>query len=398
MTQEEIDIMYMRRCLQLAANGLGRVRPNPMVGCVVCRGVPPCTPEVISEGYHQEHGHNHAERNALLRNDGAYTGVNPYEGATLYVNLEPCSHYGHTPPCADLIIEKGIRRVVCCNDDPNPLVSGNGFRKLEAAGIEVTRHVLESEGRELNRRFFTFMEKQRPYVILKWAESADGFMAPVGAYPRVRPQEDTRAYTDVRPQEDTRAYTGVRPLEDTRAYTDVRPLEDTRAYTGVHPQEDTRAYTGVRPLEDTRAYTGVRPYWLSTQRQNRLNHRWRTEEAAILVGSETYLTDSPTLTARHYLGPQPQPIVLDRRGRLSNVPSHWLHLRTQTVADTLKVLYEAKLQSVIVEGGRQVLDAFIQSGLYDEVRILRSPQTLGSGLPAPEIPPIAPNRLTIVEP
>ena len=362
MTQEEIDIMYMRRCLQLAANGLGRVRPNPMVGCVVCRGVPPCTPEVISEGYHQEHGHNHAERNALLRNDGAYTGVNPYEGATLYVNLEPCSHYGHTPPCADLIIEKGIRRVVCCNDDPNPLVSGNGFRKLEAAGIEVTRHVLESEGRELNRRFFTFMEKQRPYVILKWAESADGFMAPVGAYPRVRPQEDTRAYT------------------------------------GVHPQEDTRAYTGVRPLEDTRAYTGVRPYWLSTQRQNRLNHRWRTEEAAILVGSETYLTDSPTLTARHYLGPQPQPIVLDRRGRLSNVPSHWLHLRTQTVADTLKVLYEAKLQSVIVEGGRQVLDAFIQSGLYDEVRILRSPQTLGSGLPAPEIPPIAPNRLTIVEP
>ena len=137
---------------------------------------------------------------------------------------------------------------------------------------------------------------------------------------------------------------------------------------------------------------------MSTQRQNRLNHRWRTEEAAILVGSETYLTDSPTLTARHYLGPQPKPIVLDRRGRLSNVPSHWLHLRTQTVADTLKVLYEAKLQSVIVEGGRQVLDAFIQSGLYDEVRILRSPQTLGSGLPAPEIPPIAPNRLTIVEP
>ena len=338
MTQEEIDIMYMRRCLQLAANGLGRVRPNPMVGCVVCRGVPPCTPEVISEGYHQEHGHNHAERNALLRNDGAYTGVNPYEGATLYVNLEPCSHYGHTPPCADLIIEKGIRRVVCCNDDPNPLVSGNGFRKLEAAGIEVTRHVLESEGRELNRRFFTFMEKQRPYVILKWAESADGFMAPVGAYPRVRPQEGTQAYT------------------------------------------------------------GVRPYWLSTQRQNRLNHRWRTEEAAILVGSETYLKDSPTLTPRHYLGPAPQPVVLDRRGRLTDVPDHWLHLHTATVEETLHVLYEAKLQSVIVEGGRKVLDAFIASGLYDEVRILRSPQTLGSGLPAPAIPPIAPHRLTIIEP
>ncbi len=161
--------MYMRRCLQLAANGLGRVRPNPLVGCVVVKDN-----RIISEGYHQEYGHNHAERNALLRNDPSF--LIPH--STLYVNLEPCSHYGKTPPCADLIIEKGIKRVVCCNDDPNPLVAGGGFRKLEAAGIEVVRHVLEEEGRELNRRFFTFMEQKRPYVILKWAESADGFMAP----------------------------------------------------------------------------------------------------------------------------------------------------------------------------------------------------------------------------
>ena len=270
---------------------------------------------IISEGYHQEYGHNHAERNALLREGD-------YHGATLYVNLEPCSHYGKTPPCADLIVEKGIKRVVCCNDDPNPLVAGNGFRKLEEAGIEVVRHVLEEEGRELNRRFFTFMEQQRPYVILKWAESADGFMAP--------------------------------------------------------------------------ATPGT--YWLSTQEQNRLNHRWRTEEAAILVGSETYLLDSPTLTPRHYLGPAPQLVVLDRRGRLTDVPSHWMHLHTATVEETLQALYEAKLQSVIVEGGRKILDAFIASGLYDEVRILRSPQTLGNGLPAPKIPPIVPHRLTIIEP
>lgn len=301
--------MYMRRCLQLAANGLGRVRPNPLVGCVVVNDG-----RITSEGYHQEYGHNHAERNALLREGD-------YHGATLYVNLEPCSHYGKTPPCADLIIEKGIKRVVCCNDDPNPLVAGNGFRKLEAVGIEVVRHVLEEEGRELNRRFFTFMEQQRPYVILKWAESKDGFMAP--------------------------------------------------------------------------ATTG--PYWLSTQEQNRLNHRWRTEEAAILVGSETYLLDKPSLTPRHYLGPAPQPVVLDRRNRLANVPPHWLHLHAQTIEETLHALFEAKLQSVIVEGGRKILDAFIESGLYDEARILRSPQRLGSGLKAPAIPPIAHNRLIIID-
>ena len=331
MTQEEIDKKYMLRCLQLAANGLGRVRPNPLVGCVVVEG----DGRIISEGFHQEYGHNHAERNALLRGGD-------YCGATLYVNLEPCSHYGKTPPCADLIIEKGIRRVVCCNDDPNPLVAGNGFRKLEAAGIEVVRHVLEEDGREMNRRFFTFMEQKRPYVILKWAESTDGFMAP--------------------------------------------------------------------------ATPG--PYWLSTQEQNRLNHRWRTEEAAILVGSETYLQDHPSLTPRHYLGPAPQPIVLDRRGQVaffsqselkeqkessnSSFGSDYnkkncLVLHCQTILEVLQELYERKLQSVIVEGGRKILDAFITSGLYDEVRILRSPQHLGNGLPAPAIPPIAPNRLTIID-
>ena len=325
-----IDEHYMRRCLQLAANGLGRVRPNPLVGCVVVSEVESGKWKVVCEGYHQEYGHNHAERNALLR----LPFTSHLSPLTLYVNLEPCSHYGKTPPCADLIVEKGIKRVVCCNDDPNPLVAGNGFRKLEAAGIEVVRHVLEEEGRALNRRFFTFMEQHRPYVILKWAESQDGFMAP----------------------------------------------------------------------------SAPGPYWLSTQRQNRLNHRWRTEEAAILVGSETYLLDKPSLTPRHYLGPAPQRVVLDRRGRLAhssttaerrspspNLGEELMILQTPTVEETLQALYEARLQSVIVEGGRQVLDAFIASGLYDEVRILRSPQILGSGLKAPEIPPIDPNRIVIVD-
>lgn len=318
MTQHEIDIQYMRRCLQLAAHGLGRVRPNPLVGCVVVVRGADGKSRVVSEGYHQEHGHNHAERNALLRGADSPAGARAYEGATLYVNLEPCSHYGLTPPCADLIVEKGIGHVVCCNDDPNPLVAGRGFAKLEAAGIEVVRGVLEEEGRWLNRRFFTYMEQGRPYVILKWAESADGYMAPAAE------------------------------------------AEDGGAGGGQG-----------------------KSYWLSTEDQNRLNHRWRTEEAAILVGSETYLRDRPALTARHYLGPQPQPVVLDRRGRLKDVPSDWLHLQTKSVGETLKALYERKIQSVIVEGGRQILDAFLASGLYDEVRILRSPVRLCGGLAAP---------------
>lgn len=302
------DELYMQRCLQLASNGLGRVRPNPLVGCVVVKGG-----RIVAEGYHQRYGGSHAERNALSRCSDA-------EGATLYVNLEPCSHFGNTPPCADLVVESGIRRVVCCNDDPNPLVAGRGIAKLEKSGIEVVRHLLEPDGRELNRRFFTFMEHQRPYVILKWAESADGFMAP--------------------------------------------------------------------------AKPG--PYWISTPAQNRLNHRWRTEEAAILIGSETFLQDKPALTPRHYLGAVPQPVVLDRRGRLTGVPSHWLHLRCQSVEETLTALFAAGLQSVIVEGGRRILSAFIASGCYDEVRVLRSPAILGSGLPAPAVPPVPSNRLHII--
>lgn len=311
----------MQRCLRLAAQGLGRTRPNPLVGCVVVKnGI------IISEGYHQQFGHNHAERNALLRcvngsSGSRYDDKDVFRGATLYVNLEPCSHYGHTPPCADLIIEKGIKRVVCCNDDPNSLVDGKGFEKLQHAGIEVKRHVLEKEGRELNRRFFTYMEQHRPYVILKWAESADGYMAPCG---------------------------------------------------------------------DS-------PYWLTTPIQDRINHKWRTEEAAIVVGSETYLRDKPRLNARHFCGNNPQPVLIDRRCRVNTLPKNWMRLTVGTVKEVLQELYKAHLQSVIVEGGRKVLDAFIASGVYDEVRVLRSKALLGNGLPAPKIPVGNGSRLTVIE-
>ena len=315
----------MRRCFQLAANGVGRVRPNPLVGCVVVK-----EGRIISEGYHQQYGGNHAERNALLNCEfgilnceetGASVSKINFQNSTLYVNLEPCSHYGKTPPCADLIIEKGIKKVVCCNDDPNPLVAGKGFAKLEAAGIEVVRHILEEEGRELNRRFFTFIEKQRPYIILKWAETADGFIAP----------------------------------------------------------------------------EGKEKYWISNDFQTIMSHKMRTEEAAILVGSQTYLDDQPQLTARLYGGSQPQPIVLDRRGRITDVPDHWLHIRCQTLDEVMSMIYEKKIQSLIVEGGRKILDAFIAAGLYDEIVIFRSPNEFGSGLAAPSVPPIPAYRLHIID-
>lgn len=306
MTQDE---RYIKRCLELASNGLGRTRPNPMVGCVIVKeGL------VVSEGYHQLIGQNHAERNAILRicpelaEPAAKTSA--LMGATLYCSLEPCSHYGLTPPCAELITRTGISRVVCCNDDPNPKVDGKGFKILEAAGIEVVRHVLEEEGRWLNRRFFCQQEQHRPYIILKWAESADRYMAP----------------------------------------------------------------------------EGDAPYWISNPLAKQLSHKWRTEEAAILVGSQTYLDDRPQLNARLWKGSDPRPVVLDRRGRLSDVPGHWLHLRCGTVEETVAAIHQEKLQSVIVEGGRKILDAFIEAGLWDEIRLIRADHELGSGLKAPDVP------------
>lgn len=315
MNKKETDIFYMRRCFQLAAGGLGRTYPNPLVGCVIVKDG-----RVVSEGFHQQYGCWHAERNAIMnfefrklnfekKSTNQQFNDQQLNDSTLYVNLEPCSHQGKTPPCADLIVEKGVKRVVCCNDDPNPLVSGRGFAKLEAAGIEVVRHVLEGEGRELNRRFFTFMEKRRPYVILKWAESSDGYMAPAGKG----------------------------------------------------------------------------SYWISSPHQTRMSHRMRTTEAAILVGSQTYLDDHPQLTPRHFVGRQPLRVVLDRRGRLKDVPDEWMHLRCQTLAEVMDELYERKIQSVIVEGGRQVLDAFIGEGLYDEVVVFRGDVEYVAGLKAPEI-------------
>lgn len=314
----------MRRCFQLAQQGLGRTRPNPLVGCVIVRDG-----RIVSEGYHQEIGHSHAERNAIVN----CPHPEALAGATLYVNLEPCAHHGLTPPCANLVSESGVKRVVVCNDDPNPKVDGRGYDILRQAGIELTTHVLEQEGRFLNRRFFTFMEQGRPYIILRWAQTADGFM-------------------DI----------------DRTAQKDTDDVSDNG-----------------KQKESEIAIPPYQQYWITNGQLKQLNHRWRTEEAAILVGSQTYINDQPQLTARLWCGNQPQRFVLDRRGRIAERDG-WIMLRQPTLPETMRYLSDHKIQSLLVEGGHTLLEAFMQEGLYDEIRLMQAPTLFRKGTKAPALP------------
>ncbi len=302
-TITDFDRAMMRRCIELARLGLGHTAPNPMVGAVIVRD-----DLIIGEGYHHRCGEAHAEVNAI-RSVG---DLSLLHDSTIYVSLEPCSHFGKTPPCADKIIEMGIPRVVVGSTDPNEKVNGKGIAKLRAAGVEVVTGVLEAECDELNKRFFTYHRQHRPYVILKWAQTADGFM-------------------DIDRQE----------------------------------QPDGK-------------------YWITRPETGVLVHKWRSEEQAILIGYRTYLNDRPQLTTRHYPGKNPARYITTRD--LENTPPvEGFTLLPEKPAEVLRQLYDSKIQSVIVEGGRKTLERFIASGLWDEARILTSPVRWGKGMPAPEI-------------
>ncbi len=339
----------MLRALELAALGRGHVSPNPMVGCVIVHEAdeqkPNVGPRIIGEGWHQQYGEAHAERNAVL-------SVRPEDAhllpeSTAYVTLEPCSHYGKQPPCADLLIERKIGRVVCCNDDPNPLVAGQGFAKLRAAGIPVETGVLAEQGRMLNARFFTFFEKKRPYIILKWAETADGFIAGVGGQP-------------------------------------------------------------IR---------------ISGELAHRLVHRWRGEEDAIMVGTNTARIDNPRLNTRLWPGKNPVRIVIDRN--LSLPPDLHLFDGTQqtivyhesegvkeraserasavnypfarSLFEIVQDLHQRSIQSVLVEGGTTLLQSFIEAGLWDEMRVFCSQMMLNGGVEAPRVRGTLVSRETVGE-
>lgn len=317
----------MQRCLELAANGLQAAMPNPSVGAVVVYNN-----KIIGEGYTSAYGGNHAEVNAIH----SVKDKSLLKEATIYVSLEPCSHFGKTPPCSDLIIRHGIPKVVIGTIDPFAKVAGRGIEKLKNAGCEVILNVLKNKCIASNKRFFTFHQHKRPYIILKWAETQDDFID------KIRKEHDP-----------------------------------------------------------------VQPNWITNTYSRQLVHKWRSEEAAILVGTNTAITDNPKLNTRDWHGKSPVRLVLDKTLRIPQ-KYHLFDQSVKTIVLTEKeidsqenlifetidfsqniaqqlcdVLYRHNLQSVIIEGGKQTLQTFIDAKLWDEARIFKGATSFGSGVAAP---------------
>jgi diaminohydroxyphosphoribosylaminopyrimidine deaminase / 5-amino-6-(5-phosphoribosylamino)uracil reductase len=316
--------LYMRRCLELAQRGKGQVAPNPMVGAVLVY-----KDRRIGEGWHERYGEAHAEVRCL--ESVADEDKHLISESTMYVSLEPCAHFGKTPPCAVRLAEEKVKEVIVCNDDPFEKVQGKGFDLLHTAGIKTETGVLMDEGRWVNRRFFCFHQQKRPYIILKWAQTEQSYFAS----------------------------------------SDGSRLQ------------------------------------MSNRHSQQLVHKWRTEEAAILVGTKTAIADDPQLTARLWEGRQPLRIVIDRR--LEVPATHMIfgsEARTwivnekedkaegqtrlirmsfegNVIEQLMERLHEEQITSLIVEGGAKLLNSFIESGLWDEARVFITPNILKEGVPAP---------------
>jgi diaminohydroxyphosphoribosylaminopyrimidine deaminase/5-amino-6-(5-phosphoribosylamino)uracil reductase len=326
------DALFMRRALDLALLGQGHTRPNPLVGCVVVG--PDGT--IIGEGYHERHGGPHAEVNALA----SVPNQELLRQSRVFVTLEPCSHHGKTPPCADLLIAKGVPEVIVCNDDPNPLVAGQGLAKLREAGIQVSTGLLADEGRWLNRRFFTFMEQKRPYLVLKWAESADGFLAgPHFQQVQISGPQAQLLTHQWRAQE-----AGI--LVGTRTALHDNPRLNVREWTGEQP---------TRLLIDKNLSLPPSHHVLDRSQPTIVyTHRERPSQPNL-----TYVT-LPFAPA----GQPPAPDLLPA-----------------IMAD----LHQRQVQSVLVEGGPTVLNALLQLDMWDEIRVFRAPKRLERGIAAPRL-------------
>ncbi len=326
---------YIKRCIELAKNGFGTTYPNPMVGCVIV-----CDDKIIGEGWHKKAGEPHAEVNAIH----SVKNKTLLSKSTIYVSLEPCSHYGKTPPCSNLIIEKNIPNIVIGTIDSNEKVAGKGIQKLREAGRNVIVGILEKECIELNKRFFTFHNKKRPYLILKWAESNDGFIAP----------------------------------------------------------------SRIFRHSETTEHNTKEPFWLTNETSRQLVHKWRSEEQALLVGTTTVLDDNPKLNTRNWKGNNPTRVVLDKTGKITeeyfvkdnsvktifiteneNFKTIDHRIFENVIFDNslalqiCKVLYNHDIQSVIIEGGSKTLQTFIDANLWDEARIFITDKNLKNGILAP---------------
>ena len=324
MKQHEL---YMYRCLELARLGGGDVAPNPMVGSVLVH-----EGRIIGEGYHRKYGQSHAEVNCIksVKEEDKHL----IEKSVIYVSLEPCAHFGKTPPCADLIIKHKIRTVVVGCRDPFEQVDGKGIEKLERAGIDVITGVLKNECKELNKRFFTFHLKKRPYVILKWAQSKNQKIA---------------------------------------------NLDFSRVL-------------------------------ISNDYTNRLVHKWRSEEAGIMIGTNTAIRDNPSLNTRNWTGPEPVRLVVDMNLRLpadlqifdnkqktiifnsikeedrGSVLYHKIDKASGLAENLLEACYALRIQSVLVEGGTKLLQSFMNEQLWDEARVIENSELLiDNGIQAPEL-------------
>jgi diaminohydroxyphosphoribosylaminopyrimidine deaminase/5-amino-6-(5-phosphoribosylamino)uracil reductase len=317
------DSVFMMRALELALEGAGQVSPNPLVGCVIVH-----EDKIIGEGWHRKYGEAHAEVNAVNSVDDKSL----LKESTVYVNLEPCSHYGKTPPCADMLIANHVKKVVVANLDSNPLVAGNGVKKLRDAGVQVMTGICEHEGRELNKRFFTFMEKQRPYIILKWAQTADDFIA--------RENYDSKWISNEYSRQLVHKW---RTEEDA-------VLVGTKTATHDNPQLNVRDWTGRDP---------VRVVLDRFLRLDRKLHLFDGRRKTICYNVMQHEEQEGLLLMR-----------LDEADFIKNV---------------LTDLHKRKLQSLIIEGGSQTLSSFIDAGLWDEARIFISPQKFTKGIDAPKI-------------
>ena len=314
--------------LALAKKGLGSVSPNPMVGCIIVKD-----DEIVAQGYHQKYGEAHAEVNAI---NTLPSSIKPSE-CTLYVTLEPCSHFGKTPPCSDLLINKGFKTVIICNVDTNPLVAGSGIEKLKKAGIEVITGICEAEGRFLNRRFFTLQEKKRPYIVLKWAQTADGF---ISRWPLPKDKKDNW----ITGEEAKKLSHQMRAEEDAILVGKNTVLNDD-------PKLTTRLVNGKNPMR-------------------------------IVVSKEADLD-----SLSHIFNSEAKTLVFNgnESKALGNVTWVKLDFDENLTPQILHHLASIGISSLLVEGGTKTLNSFINAGLWDEMRIFVNPDLeFKAGIIAPQ--------------